>query len=67
MNINRFARLQSIAAVFFSLFSIVLTAQPLVDVTAEVCLRGDCVDGRGRLELANGWGKGEYNGNFKDG
>ena len=67
MNINRFARLQSIVAVFFSLFSIVLTAQPLVDVTAEVCVRGDCTDGRGRIELTTQWGKGEYKGNFKDG
>jgi hypothetical protein len=67
MTINRYTLYQSVAAVFFSLFSIVLLAQPLVDVTAEVCVRGDCVDGRGRLELSTEWGKGEYNGNFKDG
>ena len=41
-------------------------AQSLKEVTAEVCIRGDCANGLGALELATPWGKGSYVGNFTD-
>ena len=41
--------------------------QSLQSVTAETCLRGDCVDGDGAMEFDTPWGKGGYVGTFKDG
>lgn len=51
----------------FALFSSSVSAQMLSAVTAEECVLGDCIDGRGRMELSTEWGKGEYFGNFRDG
>lgn len=45
----------------------VTSAQSLKDVTDELCVRGDCVDGQGTLELHTPFGKGSYVGNFADG
>lgn len=36
-------------------------------VNARECVRGDCVNGEGVLELATVWGKGRYVGEFKNG
>ena len=44
-----------------------IAAQSLKDVTEEVCVSGDCVNGSGRLELSTPFGKGEYLGNFSEG
>ncbi len=67
MNINRLTLIQSASAVLLTLFSISSDAQALAEVTSEVCVYGDCSEGRGRLELTTPWGKGEYYGNFRDG
>ncbi len=37
------------------------------EITARECVRGDCQNGRGTLELNTQWGKGRYEGEFKDG
>ncbi len=37
------------------------------EVTARECVRGDCLEGSGTLELATQWGKGRYTGEFKSG
>ena len=42
-------------------------AQSLKDVSAEECVSGDCQNGRGILELETPFGKGRYEGNFRDG
>lgn len=39
----------------------------LENVTSEQCLRGDCMNDRGTLELSTPWGKGRYTGEFRDG
>ena len=44
-----------------------LFGQSLKGVTAEECLRGDCVSGEGTLELKTEFGKGRYVGGFLDG
>ncbi len=44
-----------------------LHAQSLQSVTAERCLRGDCVDGEGTMEFDTRWGKGRYVGGFLNG
>ncbi|MEX0962784.1 MAG: hypothetical protein WDZ52_01905 [Pseudohongiellaceae bacterium] len=67
MHSNRFKFLQLTAALLCSLLSIALYAQPLANVTGQECVRGDCIEGSGRLELATQWGKGEYTGNFREG
>ena len=67
MNINRFTLLQLTAGLVFSLVSLSVHAQMLANVTAEECVRGDCINGSGRMELTTEWGKGEYTGNFRDG
>lgn len=67
MNFRRFTFFQLAAGLVFSLFSASVTAQSLAEVTAEECVLGDCIEGRGRLELSTQWGKGEYFGNFRDG
>jgi len=67
MNIRRGRLFQLAAGLVFSLSTIPVTAQSLAEVTAEECVLGDCVNGRGRLELSTQWGKGEYFGNFRDG
>lgn len=41
--------------------------QLLKEVTAENCIKGDCVDGRGTMELKTQWGAGQYAGNFLGG
>ena len=41
--------------------------QSLKNVTEETCVYGDCLDGRGTLELKTPWGTGDYRGNFRDG
>lgn len=67
MNIRRFTFIQLTAGLVFSLSSISITAQSLAEVIAEECVLGDCLEGRGRMELSTQWGKGEYFGNFTDG
>ena len=39
----------------------------LDEVTDRQCVRGDCQQGDGTLELSTAWGKGRYVGEFKDG
>lgn len=41
--------------------------QPFGEVSGERCARGDCVAGRGVLELDTPWGGGRYEGGFLDG
>lgn len=43
------------------------SASLLENVTRETCVRGDCVNGRGTLELRTQWGKGSYVGEFSEG
>lgn len=45
----------------------VASANLLQNVTGEVCVRGDCEEGDGTLELATPWGKGSYVGEFEGG
>ena len=62
------SRLTALPAVLMAmLFALPVFAQSLKDVTAELCVSGDCVDGRGRLEFTTPFGKGEYAGNFSEG
>ncbi len=42
-------------------------ALPFGEVTGQRCVRGDCVAGRGALELDTPWGGGRYAGGFLDG
>lgn len=56
-----------LAAVVFLLIPAMGFAQLLDEVTSEICSAGDCVDGRGTMELNTQWGKGSYVGNFIDG
>jgi len=44
-----------------------ISAQSLKDVTEETCVRGDCNNDRGTLELKTPFGAGKYVGNFKEG
>jgi len=67
MNIRRFTLYQLAAGLGFLLSSAAITAQSLAGVTAEECVLGDCIEGRGRMELTTQWGKGEYLGNFRGG
>lgn len=67
MNIRRFTLYQLAAGLGFLLSSAAITAQSLVGVTAEECVLGDCIEGRGRMELTTQWGKGEYFGIFRGG
>ena len=41
--------------------------QLLKEVTAENCIYGNCVDGRGTMQLATQWGNGTYVGDFMEG
>jgi len=41
--------------------------QSLESVTAERCIRGDCIDGEGTMEFDTAFGKGRYAGGFLDG
>ena len=43
------------------------TASMLDNVTERNCVRGDCVNGDGTLELRTPWGTGSYVGEFQDG
>lgn len=72
---NRIGKMQ-VAKFFSSLLAVsaVITfstqlsfAQSLEDVTEETCVRGDCIDGEGSLELETAFGKGKFIGNFLDG
>ena len=54
-------------AVASTLASINSFAQSLEGVTEEECIRGDCINGEGSLELTTEFGKGRYIGNFLDG
>ena len=67
MNMRRTILLQAVVSLLFAAFSAAGLAQPLANVTAEECIRGDCIEGFGRLELTTEWGKGSYAGNFRDG
>ncbi len=67
MNSNRFILVQSVVASLLMLLSMPVSAQSLAEVTAEECVRGDCINGEGRLKLTTPWGKGQYRGNFRDG
>ncbi|MEQ8315429.1 MAG: hypothetical protein RL839_08200 [Gammaproteobacteria bacterium] len=42
-------------------------AQSLDSVTAQTCVRGDCVSGIGTMEYATPFGKGTYAGEFEEG
>lgn len=66
MNISRFALVQCATMLLLALLSVTANAQSLTEVTFEECLRGDCSNASGRLELTTPWGKGEYTGNFRD-
>ena len=55
-----------LATVVLLLIPVTGFGQLLKEVTAENCISGDCVDGRGTMELATQWGKGSYVGNFVD-
>ena len=48
-------------------FALSVQAQSLSSVTDEICVRGDCVEGEGTLELSTPFGKGRYTGDFVDG
>ena len=57
-----------ISAVLLSCcFSAIVSAQPLQSVTEKNCVRGECADGRGTLELSTPFGKGRYVGDFVGG
>lgn len=58
---------QAISLLAGALFALSIQAQSLDSVTEEICVRGDCVDGRGTLELSTPFGKGRYIGDFVDG
>jgi len=60
-------RVSYLLAVGMCLSSTQALAFAMDEVTAQQCLRGDCQNGDGTLELANPWGKGRYVGEFKDG
>ena len=45
----------------------VAQALPLDSVTSSECVRGDCENGKGTLELKTDFGKGMYRGEFIDG
>ena len=65
---NRLFTISYMASVLvLALSSTTIRAQSLSEVTAEECVFGDCIEGRGRMELTTPWGKGEYSGNFRDG
>lgn len=53
--------------VIFSFLSLTVSAQSLRDVTEEICVRGECVDGQGTMELSTPFGKGRYVGDFVNG
>lgn len=56
------------AAFMFSLFAAAMAqALPLESVTSHDCVRGDCENGSGTLELKTEFGKGFYRGEFLDG
>ena len=57
----------AVFAVALLLAAPALFAQSLATVTAERCLRGDCVEGEGAMEFDTPWGKGRYVGGFQDG
>jgi len=56
-----------ICAALALLASAELHAFALDEVTDRQCVRGDCQQGDGTLELATPWGKGRYVGEFVDG
>lgn len=56
-----------LAAVVLLFIPVISFGQLLKEVTAQSCLSGDCVDGRGTMQLATQWGNGSYVGNFVDG
>lgn len=49
------------------LLPVLAAGQMLKDVVDETCVYGDCVDGRGTMELKTQWGNGRYRGSFVDG
>ncbi|MFK7864599.1 MAG: hypothetical protein AB8B95_10285 [Pseudohongiellaceae bacterium] len=64
---NKFAYMRWIGVLFTLLLQVTAHGQLLKEVTAENCLKGDCVDGKGTLELKTQWGAGRYTGNFSGG
>ena len=50
-----------------SLLASSVFADMLKSVTRQECVRGDCENGRGTLELTTEWGKGSYVGEFLNG
>lgn len=62
LSLRRAAALLLLSGLSFSVL-----AQPMANVTAEKCVRGDCIEGNGRLELTTEWGKGSYFGDFREG
>jgi hypothetical protein len=67
MKINRFKLFPLLLGLLIAWSFQTVSAQPLANVTAKECVSGDCSDGRGRLEVATQWGKGQYFGHFKQG
>ncbi len=60
-------RLQILPLLLIFSWASVGVSQTLQEVTDEVCIYGNCDDGRGTLELSTPWGKGSYVGSFQDG
>ena len=58
---------QSLLLLMLFLVSQPLFGLPLDSVTARECVRGDCENGDGTLELTTEWGKGRYVGEFVEG
>lgn len=73
-----FIRSGNILAIFRQIMAVICVAAALLvsaelqafaldKVTARECVRGDCQQGDGTLELTTAWGKGRYVGEFQDG
>ncbi len=71
MNTSSIRRIKNVTAALIALTGLLLanmaTAQMLSEVTDKSCVYGNCVDGRGTMELVTPYGNGEYVGNFRDG
>jgi len=61
---NRFL---AVVALLIACLQPVASASMLENVESEQCVRGDCVNGHGTLEVTTQWGKGLYSGGFRDG
>jgi hypothetical protein len=66
-SIRNFGKAIATLLVVGMLISNAALAQLLSEVTDEFCVYGDCVNGRGTMELDTPYGNGEYIGNFREG